>query len=169
MLRCETNVLEYSGLPLEMIKRSFTTITIDNKPFNVRTFVIGDYTDEKPTLVMTHGAMRSSLSLNRMLKPLSKKYRLVIFDQMSWGFNTRLQGCSGIESAEAAENWMREWILKTINALDVPDKFYLYGHSIGAWLVSQYASQCPERIEALFLSSPLGMCDYDEETYPGLA
>ena len=73
-------MLQFSGLPLDAIKRSFVTIEMEGKPFNVRTFVVGDYSDGKPTLVMTHGALRAAICLHRMLKPLSEKYRLVLFD-----------------------------------------------------------------------------------------
>ena len=58
-----------------------------------------------------------------------------MFDNLGWGLNTRLQECPGTESPEAAEEWLRLWIYKCINALDVPKKFYLYGHSFGGWLV----------------------------------
>ena len=96
-------------------------------------------------------------------------YRIVMFDNLGWGLNTRLEECPGTESPEAAEEWLRHWMYNCINALDVPQKFYLYGHSMGGWLVLQYATMCPERIEAVFVSNPLGLTDYNEETWPGYA
>ena len=70
-----------------------------------------------------------------------------------------------MESPETAETWMIEWILKTFDALNLPEQFLLCGHSIGGWIASIYASHCPERVESLFLISPAGTMPYDEETY----
>ena len=68
-------------------------------------------------------------------------------------------------SAELAEAWQLDWIEKVIDKLELPEKFFICGHSYGGWLSSLYASQHPERIEALFLNSPGGMMPYDPETY----
>ena len=59
-----------------------------------------------------------------------------------------------------------DWMLKTVEALKehLPEKFLLAGHSFGGYLVSLLASQIPERIEALFLVSPL-VNSYIPETY----
>jgi pimeloyl-ACP methyl ester carboxylesterase len=46
----------------------------------------------------------------------------------------------------------------------LPEKFYLAGHSFGAYVVSLYASTHPERVEALCLLSPVAQ-SYIEETY----
>ena len=59
--------------------------------------------------------------------------------------------------------------MKLIDALTeeriVPDKFYLAGHSIGGWLCAQYGTQCPERVEGLFMMTPAGTCPFDEATW----
>ena len=136
----EEKVLQFSGLTLDSVKRSYTKFEMDSNPFHVRTFIIDDGSGQKPTLVMTHGALTSSIIFYRMLEPLSHKYRIVLFDNLGWGLNTRLQDCHAKESPEASEEWMRKWILKCINALDVPEKFFLFGNSMGAWLMCQYAS-----------------------------
>ena len=39
---------------------------------------------------------------------------------------------------------------------ELPAKFYLHGHSYGAYIGSLYACTFPERIAALFLNSPAG-------------
>ena len=135
----------------------------------MRTFIIDDKSGQKPTLVMTHGALTSSIIFYRMLESLSNKYRIVLFDNLGWGLNTRPQECRAKESPEASEEWMRKWILNCINALDVPEKFFLFGNSMGAWLLCQYASQCPKRVSGLFVTNPIGLSDYDIETWPGYA
>ena len=45
-----------------------------------------------------------------MIEPLAKLYRIVLFDNCSWGLNSRLEKSSGIESPEKAEEWLRDWI-----------------------------------------------------------
>ena len=146
-------------------KRSYITIEMDGKPFKVRTYVIGDITDGKKTLVILHGRAGFGTQYFNIWKELSQRYRLIFFDNLGWGLNTRLQGCSGTESPEAAEQWIIDWILKTFEALDLPPKFLLAGKSYGGWLASLYASFHPEKVEALFLISPAGTEAYNEETY----
>ena len=60
---------------------------------------------------------------------------------------------------------MIDWTLKTFEAMDLPPKILLAGQSIGCWIISIYASFCPDRVEALFLASPGGTRPYDPETY----
>ena len=74
---------------------------MDKRPFQVRTFVIGER--PKKTLVLLHGYGVSSLIFYRMIKQLAEKYRLVLFDNGGWGLNTRVEDCSGLESVAAAE------------------------------------------------------------------
>ena len=88
-------------------------------------------------------------------------YRIVAFDNCGWGLNSRVDDCSGLQSPEDAEKWLLEQTKQTIEQLDLPDKFLLAGHSIGGYLASLYASQNPERVEALFCISPAGTEPYD--------
>ena len=109
--------------------------------------------------------MSASVVWVPLLKSLREKYRIVFFDMGGYGLNTRLKQCSGISSPEAAEGWLIEWLVKLFNALDLPETFFLAGHSCGGWLASLYASTCPKRVEQLFLISPGGTEPYDEKTY----
>ena len=70
-----------------------------------------------------------------------------------------------MESPEKAEQWLTDWIVKAIDALPLPKKFLLVGHSCGGWVAAIYASHRRERIEQLFLISPAGLQPYDEATY----
>ena len=64
---------------------------MDGVPLEVRTHVIEDSEEAgKPTLVMMHGFLSASIVFTKMLKGLSAKYRLVLFDNAGWGLNTRL-------------------------------------------------------------------------------
>ena len=52
--------------------------------------------------------------------------------------------------------WLEKWVEAMTDAGDLPDKFFLKGHSYGGYLCSLYASRHQERIKALFLNSPVG-------------
>ena len=138
---------------------------MDGNPFHVRTFVVDDKSNTKKTLVLTHGYTASALSYYTMMKTLSEKYRLVLFDNGSWGLNTRLKECDGLKSPKVAEAWLIDWLLKVFDKLDLPDKYYLAGMSMGGYLMALYASAAPSRVEGLFLLTPAGTEAYDGSTY----
>jgi len=90
-----------------------------------------------------------------ILPALSKHYRVVMVDNLAWGLNQRtLEAGDALESPEKAEAWTLEWWQRIVEALDLPPKFYLSGHSAGGTQLMLYASAFPERIEGMFLQSP---------------
>ena len=133
-------ILEAAEVDTKDLTRTYTWIEMDGKPFGVRTHIYGSEKTNKKTLVLVHGYLSNSVGWLYMIKPLAEKYRLVLFDHGSWGLNSKLSECSGLASSEAAEDWMREWIVKVLDAMELPEKFCLAGHSIGGWLAAQYAS-----------------------------
>ena len=147
MERCEDEMLELSRIK-SRITKSFTYIEMDQKPFRVRTFVVKPIIKESKTLVLLHGYVSSSVFFYKMLEPLARKYRIIMFENTSHGLNSRPTECSGMESPETAEAWHTEWIDKVINATPtLPEKFLMAGHSHGGFIASLYASKRPERIE----------------------
>ena len=58
-----------------------------------------------------------------------------------------------------------EFMVKAIDAMDLPEKFLLTAHSYGGYLCSLYASQRPHRVESFFMLSPAGPDSYDPKTY----
>ena len=61
-----------------------------------------------------------------------------------------------MDSASATE-YMMGWMHHVIQTLPLPDSFYLMGHSYGGYLCGLYAAQHPEKIDKLFLLSPVGV------------
>ena len=118
---------------------------------------------------MTHGYWSSCTSFCTLLSHLSKQYDVVLFDNCGWGLNTRLIKCSGLESTDAAFKWLKDFICRTIDALELPETFLLAGHSFGGFICSVYATQRPHRIESLFLLSPIGLETYNPQDYDPLA
>ena len=69
---------------------------MDGKPFKVRTFYFGEADSGKKTLILTHGFLDSMLSFFSCLKLISQHYRVIGFDNLSWGLNTRLKEHPGV-------------------------------------------------------------------------
>ena len=66
---------------------------------------------------------------------LSEKYRLIAFDNMGWGLNTRIpETFPEVQDPVKAEAWILDWWDQVIAGLDdLPEKFYLAGHSMGGY------------------------------------
>ena len=60
---------------------------------------------------------------------------------------------------------MIDFMLKTMDALNPPEKFYLSGHSYGGYMAALYTCMRPERVEKLFLASPAMIEPYDPAYY----
>ena len=148
--------MKLSGLPLEAFNRKYVTIKIDGFDFNVRVISFGHQSN--PTLVMTHGYASFAVSHFMIMKTLAENYRVIMFDNSSWGANTRLDHCSGLDSSQAANRYLLTWMEAFFDAIndELPDKYFLYGHSNGGYQLGLYASKHPERIAKLFLNSPSG-------------
>ena len=63
---------------------------MDRKPFKVRKYEIGKEDEGKKTLVWVHGFAGAGIIHADVWKQLSDKYRLVYFDLLGFGNNTRL-------------------------------------------------------------------------------
>ena len=141
---------------MNKLSTKYTIIKHCNENLAIRTYIYNDDRSKK-TLLMTHGYGMSCVFYAHILPALAEHYRIVMFDNLSWGLNSRTENVGdALESAEKAEKWIVEWWEKVIEALDsdLPEKFYLSGHSAGGFQCMVYASYHPQRIEAMFLQSP---------------
>ena len=138
-------------MPLEAFERHWATFELEGQPFKARYFVFGDST--KPTLVMTNGYAVFALERYPMFKDLAQHFRVITFDNSSWGGNTKLERCSGLESPEKADAVMLEWMTCFFSAIDhlLPRKYLLYGSSHGAYQLALFAIAHPDRIEKFFM------------------
>ena len=167
----ESRILMQSGLKPEFTRQTYTVIEMEGKPYQVRTVYYKEpyKGTKKKTIVMTHGYGSNCTTFVTLLCHLAKKYDLVLYDNCGWGLNTKLTECKGLESKQAAFDWLSEFIVKTVDALELPDTFLMAAHSYGCFLTSIYASTRPHRVESLFLISPVGLETYDPENYSPLA
>ena len=143
---------------------------MDDKPFFVRVVTVDEKEKgTKKTLVMTHAYAGCSPAHMKILKGLSELYHLVLFDNISWGLNTRDGDDTSCKNGpEAAEQFNIDFMERTISALDehLPEKFLLCGHSFGGYLASLFASRNSERVEALCLISPVASSYIPEQYDP---
>ena len=140
------------GLDLELLKLSYTEIQVNTpEVLKVRTYTYND-DKSKPTLLMTHGYMVSSVFFARLLPELSKHYRVVMFDNLGFGLNSRTQNIgNALESEETAQKYIDDWWDQLIDNLDLPPKFFISGHSAGGCQAMWYISRHPERCAGIFL------------------
>ena len=89
----EKKIFEHSGVA-DKIESSFVQIEMEGTPILVRTHRIMD--SEKPVLVLVHGFLSASICFVNMLKGLSEKYSLVLFDVGGHGLNSKLRTCSAM-------------------------------------------------------------------------
>jgi pimeloyl-ACP methyl ester carboxylesterase len=153
------------GIDLTRLERKYTFIEMNGQTLAVRTIIYNDDRTKK-TLLMTHGYCMASVYYSRILPALAEHYRIVMFDNLGWGLNSRTDEVGdALESPEKAEAYTVEWWRKFIEALgdELPPKFYLSGHSAGGAMCMMYASAHPERIEGMFLQSPASI---EDETSP---
>ena len=164
----EREIFLKSGLEEKNFTFKYTVIQMDGSPFAVRTIIYDDGQPGKRTLVMTHGYAVACVYFFKILKPLAEHFRIVMFDNNSWGLNTRVQNVGdALESPQKAEAWLVAWLERTFDKLteqgDIPEKFCLSGHSAGGHFCMVYAGLHPERIEKLFLQSPPAENFYNPE------
>jgi len=122
----------------------------------------------KPTMIFVHGYNSSCVHYIKMLKKFYKEFNLFAIDLIGMGFSSRPQPDFKdskdyinffIDSIEA----FRIKIFKDYSEED-NKKFYLIGHSLGGYLSTNYSIKYPKYIIKLFLLSPVGITDMENNT-----
>ena len=161
MIRIEDAIISYSKVE---IKKSFVYVEIDGHPFRVRVYECGSEKNE--TIVLTLAYEFPQLHFMHLWTRLAERYRVVVFEHGSSGLNTKLDDSYGLDSSDAAEQWLIEWTVKVFSKLELPDKFHLMGQCWSANIVMYYASQHPERVLSYFNVSPLGSTSLERVSEP---
>ena len=103
--------------------------------------------DGTPILLLHGGPGSPSYYLNPLAE-LSEDRRVIMFDQLGCGRSDRISDTT-LMSMDNYVNQVRELVL----FLDLKE-FYLYGHSWGTMLATDYYLKYPEGIVALIMASP---------------
>jgi pimeloyl-ACP methyl ester carboxylesterase len=116
---------------------------------------------------MTHGFGSASCHFAPIIPRLMKHYRIVLFDNLSFGMNPKNgQRLADITKPEMIDAWLVEfWEQWAKHCKLLPEKFFLAGHSFGGYQAALYASKNPERIEKAFFLSPACFCKFDPTNY----
>ena len=106
MEQYESEFWRLGGMDAKYITSKYTMIKMNDSPLAVRT-TIYDEGGKEDTLLMTHGYGVSCVFFWKIVKPLAQHYRIVMFDNLGWGLNTRVEDVGdALESHEKSEAWV---------------------------------------------------------------
>ena len=139
----EMDVLRMSGLPENQFEiRKIKVGTFEDEDVLMHT-VICDQDASKPTLVIFHGYNGSGTLLYRLIKELSAKFTLILPDHIGMGSSSRPENFDKHNvSAQGSIDYFLDYIENWRVAMDITD-FYLGGHSLGGYIVGNYALKYP--------------------------
>ncbi|MCA1813562.1 MAG: alpha/beta hydrolase [Halobacteriales archaeon] len=101
------------------------------------------------TLLLLHGFGGSAAQWELILRAFSGRHRVIALDLRGHGRSEKPR--SEYTMAEMVRD-----VQEAAQALDLPEKFVLWGHSFGGAIACEYALLHPERVEELVLSSATG-------------
>jgi abhydrolase domain-containing protein 5 len=156
----ERDILSHSGLTLDkdlIIKD--VEIEYPEPKNHIHTTICGQNNSKYP-LVLLHGYGGSGILYYPMLSELAKGYNVFCIDLLGMGlssrppFNFETTEETVKYFVESTEAWRKAMSLETI---------YIGGHSFGGYMAAQYALKYPERVSKLFLLSPVGVSEVQQE------
>jgi pimeloyl-ACP methyl ester carboxylesterase len=100
-------------------------------------------------IVFLHGAWNDSSQWVSVIESLSPDFHCFAPDLLGFGESENSQIHQSI-------NLQSECLIEFLNALKL-EKIYLVGHSIGAWIATNYALKYPEQVCGLVLLAPEGV------------
>ena len=142
---CNINELYYEDIPLKSNPQIYLH-TLRSK-----------FVPEKPTFILCHGHVGSSTNFISLAKYLIPKYNLFIPDTIGTALSSRPN--VKFISPEQAINFFIDILHEFILTLNLPNKYYIAGHSLGGLFVANYSLKYPENIEKVLLLSPAGISD----------
>lgn len=130
-------------LDLELYRKQVLVST--NPPISLSVIDAGRSPSER-TFLFIHGFGGYAMQWEHQLVEFSDKHRVVAVDLRGHGLSDR--PASAYDSDELVSD-----IERVVEALRLPRKFVLLGHSFGGALAATYAVQHPDRVERLVLVS----------------
>jgi pimeloyl-ACP methyl ester carboxylesterase len=103
---------------------------------------------EGPAVVLVHGIASSSVTFENVVPLLRPRHRVIAVDLLGFGASPAPPHASFTVEQHV------EYLARTIDRLDLPDRFVLVGHSLGALVTSRYAVTRSELLAGLVLVSP---------------
>jgi len=161
LLSAETQLLNHGVQNFEISNVPIQFRDYDN--CHIRTLIkdkLGPKDNDDIPLVLCHGYGSGIAGWYRNIDSLSTTSKVYAVDWLGFAGSSRPEngprglGIQGTEDwfVESLEEWRKEQGL---------EKFNLCGHSLGGYLSVCYAERFPDRLNALILSSPVGVPDHD--------
>ena len=128
---------------------------VRNRQFHVPTsqgdtFVIASGDEDKPPLVLLHGAMANSITWMGDIAALTRSFRVYAVDVIGE------PGLSAPSRPSVHSDEYASWLSDLVGLLGL-DRFSLAGVSLGGWLALDYATRRPESIDRMVLVCPAGV------------
>lgn len=101
-----------------------------------------------PVVVLIHGIASSSVTFELLIPLIVKNHRTISIDLLGFGESPSPKGAKyTIEEHVSA-------LARTIDSLDLKEKFVLVGHSMGSLIATRYAVRHHHKLTKLVLVSP---------------
>jgi pimeloyl-ACP methyl ester carboxylesterase len=114
------------------------------------TFVIASGEEDKPPLVLLHGALANSLTWMGDIAALTRSFRVYAVDLIGE------PGLSAPSRPSLHSGTYASWLSDVAGGLGL-DRFSLAGVSFGGWVALDYATRHPEFVDRLVLICPGGV------------
>ncbi len=118
--------------------------------------------DKSNVLVMIHGFGGSMMSFFKTYKSLADSYHIIALDLPGTNLNSRTKEFP-FDSTQTCLDYFIDQISKFIDVLKLK-KFFILGHSLGAYLSSHYMRRYPKKVLKFVAVSPGGFnMAYDDQ------
>ena len=113
------------------------------------TVILGrEFVGSKPIMVFTHGYASSCAGYYPIFKRLMEDFVVICFDHVGMGVSSRHKDHYPkglpVQSLNFFIDHMEKWRQKVQSKYSINmDKFYLVGHSLGGYIVGNYAVKYP--------------------------
>ncbi|MGI9596148.1 MAG: alpha/beta fold hydrolase [Acidimicrobiales bacterium] len=104
--------------------------------------------DQRPVVVLSHGAGGSHAVWYQQVPELGRSYRVVTWDSRGFGNSTNRNDAPSPEAAAGD-------LAAVLDHLEI-ERAHLVGQSMGGWHISAFAMACPSRVVSLIYADTVG-------------
>ena len=144
----ESALIAMSGVPMEPMRIYLE----DSENYSIFCLKCGD--PEKPSFVLLHGYLGTSIIFYKTLQHLCETYYVYCLDLMGMGRSSRPEFTA--KGREETEHFF-VWPLEQCRIKLGLEKMILAGHSFGGYVAGCYTESFPDRVEKLVLISSIGI------------
>lgn len=154
----ELKIYASTGIPLKYI-RSKDQLVKDDEYIHYTEISLTPRASNN-TIVLIHGYGGSNNIYFKMVSYLADHFHIIAVDLPGMGLSYRPS--SPFNNSETCLEYFMDRLWRFFNAINL-DKFFLLGHSLGAFIATHYFNRNAEKIIKLFILSPAGFNEYCPE------